>query len=163
MVLLELTSRQPTLASLSIGLLLAGVTFNGTVFVHAYFHDYPKLAAPYFQYGIAESLRAVDKLARGRLIQVVITPKISEPYIDVLFFERYPPSRFQHQQGLQLPGLLGPVILFDRYLFVDPERLYKRFPHGIFVFRGIDRAPKEPAALICYPDRTVAYQIVFSE
>jgi len=162
-VLLELTSKMVTLSRIVVGLLLAGVMFNGAAFVRSYFRDYPKLAAPYFQYGIAESLQAVDTLGHGHSMQVVITPRISEPYIYVLFFEHYPPARFQRQQGLQMPGPLGQVVLFDRYLFVTPDWLYKRFPHGIFVFRGVDPTPKQPAVVIRYPDGTSAYKVVVNE
>jgi hypothetical protein len=162
-VLLELTSTMVTLSWIVCGLLLAGVMFNGAVFVRSYFCDYPKVAAPYFQYGIAESLQAVDKLGHGHAMQVVITPKIMEPYIYVLFFEHYPPAQFQRQHGLQRPGPLGQVVLFDRYLFVNPEWLYKRFPHGIYVFRGVDPTPKQPAVVIRYPDGTSAYQVIANE
>ncbi|MFZ0887387.1 MAG: hypothetical protein WA005_02955 [Candidatus Binataceae bacterium] len=90
----------------------------------------------------------------------MITGKINEPYIYVLFLERYPPALFQNGPILRVNGLFGTVIAFGRYGFLDLQRNYRRFDHGIFVFRGGDELPKAPAFSVRYPDGRVAYSIV---
>ena len=150
-VLLEWTSRMPALRAAATALILAGAIFHSAQFVRYYFRDYPALAAPYFQDGIGPALQAVDKLDDGHQ-PIVITPRINEPYIYVLFFERYPPAKFT--------GLSPFFIAFDRYSFADPNWAYARLFHGIFVYSGSDQLPKSPASSIRYPDGTVAYNIV---
>jgi hypothetical protein len=151
MVLLEWTSRMAVLRAAATALILAGAIFHGVQFVRYYFRDFPALAAPYFQYGIEPALRAVDKLDDGHQ-PIVITPRINQPYIYVLFFERYPPAMFH--------GLSGPFSTFDRYYFIDPQWAYARVNHGIFVYDGFEQLPKSPAFSIRYPDGSVAYNIV---
>ncbi|HKV54846.1 MAG TPA: hypothetical protein VJN94_09395 [Candidatus Binataceae bacterium] len=158
-VLLDLTSRAPTLRMAAVALLLVGVIFHGGRFARSYFRDFPRIAAPYFQYGIKEFIGAIDQ-RYDRKLPVIITSNINQPYIYVLFFERYSPAAFQRGPVFQRTGEFGPVLHFDRYWFLPPNWAYPRAAHGIFVFRGIDQTPKPPDALIHYPDGTVAYKIV---
>jgi hypothetical protein len=158
-VLLDLTSRAPALRVGAIGLLLAGVIFHSGRYVRSYFVDFPTVAAPYFQYGIEEFIRTIDQRYSSTL-PVVITARINQPYIYVLFFEHYPPVEYQKGPVVQPAGLFQPVLQFDRYLFVPPNFVYPRLEHGIFVFRGGDETPKPWEILIRYPDGKVAYQIV---
>jgi len=157
-VLLDLTARAPALRVGTVGLLLAGVIFHSGRFVRSYFVDFPTVAAPYFQYGIEEFIRAIDQYQSD--LPVVITPRINQPYIYVLFFERYPPAAYQRGLAVQRSGLFQPVLQFDRYSFVPPNWAYQRLAHGIFVFRGGEETPKPWEVLIRYPDGRVAYQIV---
>lgn len=158
-VLLDLTSGTPALQVGVVGLLLAGLIFHSARFVRSYFEDFPTLAAPYFQYGIKEVIGTIDQRYSSDL-PVVITPRINQAYIYVLFFERYPPAAYQRGPVLQQPGLFSRVSRFDRYWFVPPSWAYLMFEHGVFVFRGGDETPKPPDVSIRYPDGTVAYQIV---
>ncbi len=150
-VLLDWTSRMAALRMAAIGLILAGVIFHGAQFVRYYFRDFPALAAPYFQYGIGQTLSLVDQLDDGHQ-PIVITPRINQPYIYVLFFEQYPPASFH--------GLSPSFFAFDRYSFVDPRWAYARIFHGIFVYSGSDQLPKSPLFSIRYPNGSVAYNIV---
>jgi hypothetical protein len=158
-VLLDLISTKPALQAGAVCLILAGVIFHSARFAHSYFKDFPTLAAPYFQYGIEEFLQTIDQ-RNGSDLPVVITPRINQPYIYVLFFERYPPAAYQRGPVLQQPGLFGPVRHFGRYWFVPPNWASPRLQHGIFVFHGGDPTPKPPDVSIRYPDGSVAYKIV---
>ncbi len=158
-VLLEWTSRMAALRAAAVGLILAGAIFHGARFVRYYFRDFPALAAPYDQYGIEQALRAVDKLDDGRQ-SIIITDRINQPYIYVLFFERYPPAIFQQRRVPPGRRSFGHIFGFGRYLFLDLKWPPFSYGHGIFVYAGQDTLPKPPACSIRYPDGTVAYNIV---
>ena len=158
-VLLELTSSKPAVRIGTVVLLLAGVMFHSAKYLRTYFEDFPTFAAPYFQYGIKEVLQTIDKTYSADF-PVVISDKINQPYIYVLFFERYPPAAYQRGPVLQQPGIFRPVEGFGRYRFVPQNRLYVELPHGVFVFRSVERAFKLPDATISYPDGSTAYKII---
>jgi hypothetical protein len=158
-VLLDLASATPVLQAGVVVLLLCGVIFHSSRYLRYYFEDFPAIAAPYFQYGIKESLQTIDRRYSGDL-PVVITPRINQPYIYVLFFEKYPPARFQQGPVVQHPGLFNRVEAFDRYRFAPPQLDLVRLPHGIFVFQGDQRSLLPPDASISYPDGSIAYKIV---
>ncbi len=158
-VLLKLTSSKPVVQVTAAILLLAGITFHSARFVGTYFEDFPTFAAPYFQYGIKEFLQTIDKTYSADL-PVIISPRINQPYIYVLFFERYSPAAFQQGPVQQEPGIFGQVEGFGRYRFVPQNRPYVKLPHGVFVFRSVERAFAVPDATIYYPDGSVAYKII---
>lgn len=158
-VLLEWTSRVKALQAAAAGLILAGIVFHGVRFVRYYFREFPAVAAPYFQYGIEQAMQAVDKLDDGTE-PIVITARINQPYIYVLFFERYPPARFQSGRVERASSLYGSVFSFDRYMLVSPEFAYPRLRHGIFVLAPTDKLPQAPALSVRYPDGSLAYSVV---
>jgi 4-amino-4-deoxy-L-arabinose transferase-like glycosyltransferase len=158
-VLLDLTATRPALRATAAAVILAGLAFHSARFSRFYFEDFPTIAAPYFQYGIKEVLQTIDQ-KYDKNLPVIVTPAINQPYMYVLFFDQYPPAEYQKGPVLQLPGSQGPVIAFSRYRFTRPERAFLRYPHGIFVFRGIDEPQMPPDVSIKYPDGSVAYEIV---
>jgi hypothetical protein len=158
-VLFDLTAGRSALRAGAVSLLVAGLIFHSARFLRTYFEDFPAVAAPYFQYGIKESLQTIDQ-RYSKDLTVVMTLRINQPYIYVLFFERYPPAAFQAGPVRQWPGLFSPVIRFDRYWFVLPNRVYPRIAKGIFMFRGDDPTPASPDVSIHYPDGSVAYAIL---
>ena len=158
-VLLDLTSDFPVLQAGALVLLLCGVIFHSSRYLRSYFEDFPTIAAPYFQYGIKEALQTVDR-GYSHDLPVVITPRINQPYIYVLFFERYPPAKYLQGPVVQQPGLFSRVEGFDRYRFEPPLWTLMQLPHGIFVFEGGERTLLPPDSLIRYPDGNVAYKIV---
>ncbi|MFZ0890337.1 MAG: hypothetical protein WA005_18000 [Candidatus Binataceae bacterium] len=159
-VLLEWTSRMAVLRAAAAGLILLGAIFNGARFVRYYFRDFPVLAAPYFSYGVEQALRAVDKLDNGAE-PIAITTRINQPYIYILFFERYPPRLCQRQRVGRLNNrLFAPVLEFGRYYFYSLRNLYQVFPHGAFVFAGSEAPPSPPTLSVRYPDGSVAYNVV---
>jgi hypothetical protein len=158
-VLLEWTSQTAVLQTVAAGLILAAIVFHGARFIRYYFRDFPAVAAPYFQYGVEQALGAVQQLDDG-IEQIDITSSINQPYIYVLFFERYPPARFQSESVVRQNGLFGTVFQFGRYLFVDPQIVYPKMHHGIFVLAPKDGLLSAPAMSVRYPDGKVAFNIV---
>jgi hypothetical protein len=157
--LLELEWSSLAVRSIVAGLVLAGIVSHGAQFARSYFHDYPLIAAPYFQYGLEDAVRAVaPDYARGEA--VAITYRINQPYIYVLFYDRYPPADFQRLRLWQFSGVSAPVIRFDRYLFVSPEFAYARVEHGTFVFSAGEKLPQTGDLEIHYPDGSLAYTVI---
>lgn len=111
-----------------------------------YFTLYPPLAAYQFQYGLGPAVQWIARARPGG--PVVISDRINQPYIYVLFFTDYPPARFQHQAHDQAPDLFAPVRHFDRYYFVDPAPAYASLPRGAFLFTGYQDTPAPPAAVV---------------
>jgi hypothetical protein len=133
--------------------------FHSVRFLSNYFEDFPTYAAPYFQYGIKEVLQTIDKKYPAD-IPVVISPRINQPYIYVLFFEQYSPATFQRGPVLQEPGIFGHVAGFGRYSFLEQTRPYVEWPNGVFVYVSVERVFGQPDVTINYPDGSVAYKIV---
>jgi MYXO-CTERM domain-containing protein len=158
-VLLDLTGRRSIFRGVLVGLLFAGVLFDAGRYTHDYFVNFPTVAAPYFQYGIEEFVQEINQ-RYSQALPVIITSSINQPYIYVLFFEKYPPAAFQKGPVIRLRGLFAPILRFDRYVFVPPAIGYSRLAHGIFVYRGNDQIPKPPELMVRYPDGNVAYQVV---
>jgi len=158
-VLLDLTSGRSILRWVAVALLGAGILFHSARYLRNYFEDFPSYAAPYFQYGIKEFLQTIDKTSSAE-IPVVISPRINQPYIYVLFFEQYPPAAFQQGPVQQEPEIFGHVAGFGRYRFVPQNRPYVELPHGVFVYRSVERTLAPPDFTINYPDGSLAYKIV---
>ena len=137
-VLLDLTSGSAILRWATVALLGIGILFHSARFLRNYFEDFPTYAAPYFRYGVKEFLQTIDKKYNAD-IPVVISPRINQPYIYVLFFEQYPPTAFQKGPVLQEPGIFGHVSGFGRYSFVPQNRPYAELPHGAFVLEALNR------------------------
>ena len=162
--LLELTSSRRALSITLCAALAAGTLFHAARFIRSYFIDYPVIAAPYFQYGLEQVMEHLGPPGHPAQ-RVAITPRGSEPYIYVLFFEHYPPERFQTERVILIrkkPGGVAalPVLSFDRYVFIPPDSAYRGMEHGTFVFSGADPTPVPPTISIRYPDGTIAYNIV---
>ncbi len=157
--LLELPWASLAVRAIVSGLLLAGIVFHSAQFARNYFHGYPLIAAPYFQYGLEDVVRAVaPDYARGEA--VAITYRINQPYIYVLFYDRYPPADFQRLRLWQFSGVSAPLIRFDRYLFVSPEFAYARIERGTFVFSAGEKLPQPGDLEIRYPDGSLAYTVI---
>jgi hypothetical protein len=173
MVLVDLTSRARMLRATAVSLIVAGAMFHGGQFTRAYFRKFPRVAAVKFKYGLEQAIRDVDRFEDGH--EPVVIPAMDEGYIYVLFFEHYPPDKFQHEQVSQLvdghvrwssgsdmartpPG--APVLAFGKYLFQSPGEAYRTLKHGIFLFPGDEQPPAPPASSIRSPYGKIAFNIV---
>ena len=165
-VMLDWLSRRTVLKEIAVGLLVAGTVFHGGRFAWSYFRDYPALSAPYFCYGMDQVMAAIGKLGEDKG-PVVITPRIAQAYMHVLFHGHYPPA-LEQREGLVYPQGAYPLLLhphiepnrFDRYIFEDPNLLYSRFARGVFVFAGDRPPPQAPLVTVRLPDGRIAYQVV---
>ncbi len=101
---------------------------------------------------------------------VVITRKIDQAYIDILFHDHYPPALVQ-REGLQYDPAAYPLlrhphvkpIAFDRYIFDDPDFFYRKLARGVFVFVGNQPVPQPPIFSVRLPDGRIAYQVVVKD
>ncbi len=166
-VLMEMLEGAPLVRSAAVALLVGAIAFSAARFVESYFRDYPTIAAPYFDYGMDEVVRAIAKFDDGNE-PIVISNRMIMPYIFVLFYGHYPPKLFQSEQVAYAQGfspppvnLHAPVVAFGRYAFVNPRWAYRRVPgHGIFVFAAGETPPVDPKVIVRYPDGQVAYSVV---
>jgi hypothetical protein len=157
--MLDLTALPLALRTAVAALLLAGSVFHGALFVRSYFTDFPRLAAPYFKYGIAEVIRRVDAIGDPSQ-PVIMSLKIREPYIFVLFYKQFPPALLQREQLIQGDDRFAPVLHFGRYYFFSPRRVWAQFPHGIFVYTPTERMAAPARFSVYNPDGTIAYNVV---
>jgi len=139
--------------------LVAAAGFSTSKFLHSYFHDYPKVAAPYFAYGTDQLFEDIEKLSKPGA-PVFITGSLNQGYIYLLFLEQYPPSALGSLVIQQKNTLFGSVDRLDRYHFYVDNGLFKFLPVGTFVYGGADDTPSPPVMSIRYPDGKVAYKIV---
>ncbi len=153
----ELWNRTLRLAAATV--LIALALAQGFSFVRFYFGSYPAIAARDYQYGLEQAVTAAQHYARTDE-PIVMPYTINQPYIYMLFFNRYPPALFQRGPVEQGTGIFAFVYRFDRYLFTDPIAAWFRLPHGVFVFPGNLPLPAQPVETILFPDGTVAYRIL---
>jgi len=145
---------------IAVGALLIVTLGQGASFLRFYFGPYPTVAARVYQYGMEQVVQAIETFSRGDDEPVIITQRIWQPYIYVLFYRRYPPAQFQSLGVRDNHALFAKVQSFDRYRFEDPAEPFVRLPHGIFVFSSQERPPATPTLTIRYPDGQIAYQVI---
>lgn len=63
-------------------------------FQHNYYTHYPHFAESEWQYGYKEMVNKVSDLEKD-YDKVVITEALGRPYINLLFYKKYPPAKFQ--------------------------------------------------------------------
>ncbi len=151
---------------LAVGLIGVILIFETAHYLDAYFIHYPKRYPLSWEYGFNQM---VDKLQQyqSQYKRVVITDRYDQPYILVLFYEKYDPKKYQPQAKLTDRDKFnfGTVRSFDKYefhsittkefkgakdtLFIgteseieDKARIFDRikFPNGedVFVFAKSD-------------------------
>jgi hypothetical protein len=185
--LIECSSDRRAFRIVAVGLVVLGITFHGVRFVRAYFHEYPILAAPYFCWGLDEAIRAAAKSAKSDESDapIIVSNRIDQPYIQVLFDESYPPALLQREglryQESDYPLLLHPhakPFAFGRYIFEDWQNASRDYTPAIFVVPGpqpvrkyyeqrkssdIPRPKLMPLLSVNYPDGSVAYRVFKTE
>lgn len=131
---------------------------EGISFSTFYFTRYPAIAAASFQDGLAAAIKFIASERHG--YPVVLSGRINQPYIYVLFFDRYPPRRFQGERKWQGHGLFSPVMHFDRYIVGNPAWEYRLMPHGIFLFTAGEPLPAPPSFIAHRRGGAPAYAVI---
>ncbi|MGH7813911.1 MAG: glycosyltransferase family 39 protein [Candidatus Binataceae bacterium] len=125
-----------------LGGIMALALIQGAIFAHYYFTGFSTDRETMFAFGTEKLVRAAERLAApGETIDFPLT--IRQGYIYPLFFNAYPPRRFQSEPIQQAHGLFGRVRGFDRYRFGNPWRAFEELPHGVFVFPQRLFTPKD--------------------
>jgi hypothetical protein len=80
-----------------------------------------------------------------------------------LFFERYPPARFQGEAVVNeiRPGVWSGVRSFGGHRFCEPELCFPASRNAVFVVRGGELPGVEAERVVRYPDGRVAFKIIF--
>lgn len=110
-------------------LLLCILSFEFAHYLESYYAHYPKRYPLSWEYGFPEM---VDKLQKYRndFSEIVITDRYDQPYILVLFYEKYDPVKYQPQAVLSERDKFnyGTVRKFDKYEFhkITRDEILKR-------------------------------------
>ncbi len=104
------------------------LTFEFSHFLESYFVHYPKRYPLAWEYGFKEMVSKLEKY-QGQYNNVVITDRYDQPYILVLFYEKYNPAKYQPQAVLSARDKFnfGTVRAFDKYQFrpIEPTDFEK--------------------------------------
>jgi 4-amino-4-deoxy-L-arabinose transferase-like glycosyltransferase len=104
------------LGILGLGILLLLAVFNFTIFLDRYFIHAPIEYSEYWLYGYKEVFTNLPDLKKYE--SVIISDKYGQPYIYYLFYNKYPPTKFQKQVLLDQPTSdVGTVRRIDNIEF----------------------------------------------
>lgn len=70
---------------------------NMYYYLHNYYVHYPSWTSQEWQYGYKESMEELGKI-EGEYDRIVITKGLGRPYIEALFYMKYPPQLFQKER-----------------------------------------------------------------
>jgi 4-amino-4-deoxy-L-arabinose transferase-like glycosyltransferase len=142
------SSRAPAFVrgALAVVLLTGAAGFGGEAFgrYRNYFVDYPAQSAPYFRYGLRQALTYAR--AHQDEYDAVWVTGINQPYIDVLFYSRWPPNDVhRHLQVRRNPPWFNQVDGIGKYRFREEP----------------DTGPTQLALLytVSYPNGGVAWEV----
>jgi 4-amino-4-deoxy-L-arabinose transferase-like glycosyltransferase len=97
----------------------AFLTLNVIYYLHNYYVHYPKYAQSEWQYGYKQMIQEVVKL-QDHYDRIIITDALGRPYINTLFYQNYPPSKFQVERQAKTDdtgfGFID-VTAFGKYQF----------------------------------------------
>jgi len=146
--------RVPRLRRVVVGALVSIGLASTMLYLISYFVVYPNYPAPGFQYGFREALAAAWEMAQPGDRIVVTNCDTNQPYIFVLFYGRYPPSKFQRERVVReyRDDGWGIVRAFGRYRFGRIRRLYDPSVSSVYVAR-----PEEAEEVGVVPERVIYY------
>jgi hypothetical protein len=186
--LTEYSSNRHALRMVMVGLTVLGIVFHGVRFVSSYFHEYPISAAPYFYWGLDDAIGTAVRFD-PRDTPIVISDRIEQAYIQVLFDEHYPPALLQ-REGLVYRKDDYPLprhphaqpIAFGRYVFEDWQTAWQKalsdHTPAIFIVPGrhsmleygaggrLSAIPHPRLVRLIsldYPNGEVAYQVLMTD
>lgn len=98
--------------------IVVSLSFELSHYLESYLVHYPKRYPDAWEYGFKEMVSKLMKY-QDRFDKVVITDRYDQPYILVLFYEKYDPSQYQPQAHLTQRDKFnfGTVRSFDKYQF----------------------------------------------
>lgn len=102
--------------------------FEFTHYLESYLVHYPKRYPLAWEYGFSEMVEKLGKYENS-YENIVITDRYDQPYILVLFYEKYDPKKYQPQANLSPRDKFnfGTIRAFDKYQFrsIDPKEVGK--------------------------------------
>mgnify|MGYP001151623016 CR=1 FL=1 len=144
---------------ITLSLFLIATPLNIGLFLHKYFRIPLSHDLVYMQYGIKESIECIKNI-QTKYDKIVITDKINQPYIYVLFFTKYDPIRFQSENVKKITTLGGwtGVKAFNKYIFTDIEK-YPPSKNSLYLGGTNELINKEIKKNIYYPNGKVVFKI----
>lgn len=134
--------------------------FEFVHYIESYYVHYPKRSPLAWEYGFSEMTSKLMQY-QDQYSKVVITDRYDQPYILVLFYEKYDPRKYQPQAKLTPRDKFnfGTIRSFDRYEFrsIDPGEVNKS--SGV-LFIGTEKEIPEGATVIdrvYFPGGTPAF------
>ena len=113
---------------LMIPVLAVFMLFEFVHYLESYYVHYPKRYPLAWEYGFSEMTAKLLKY-QDQYNKVVITDRYDQPYILLLFYEKYDPGKYQPQAHLSLRDKFnfGTIRSFDKYEFhsIDPFEVKK--------------------------------------
>jgi 4-amino-4-deoxy-L-arabinose transferase-like glycosyltransferase len=126
---------------LGMGLISLIITFELFHYLDSYYVHYPKRYPIAWEYGFKEMVEKLEKFEKD-YTKIVITDTYDQPYILVLFYKKFDPTKYQPQANLTERDKFnfGTIRNFDKY-----------------EFRSIDAAeiPKNPQTLYIGTDKEI--------
>lgn len=126
----EFRGVSPVVAFLGIGMVSLGYAWNVGYYLDQYYVQYPQVYPEAWEYGfdqVASKVRPLMPMYR----RIVMTDKYDQPYIEMLFFLKYPPAVFQKE------AVLTPR---DRYGF-STVRHFGKFDFSPIVWDDVSAVP----------------------
>jgi 4-amino-4-deoxy-L-arabinose transferase-like glycosyltransferase len=144
------------LARLTIVLVLSLLAaWSSGSYLYHYFVVYPKYSGQSWQFGLKEAYREADAMSADH-DSIYVTRGEDFPFIHYLFFNAYPPSRYQAEQ------LRGTRYLFDEPTFYAGGIIPGR-ENPLFILKP-DEVPAsgiQHTRSILYPDGTPAFVLAW--
>ncbi len=137
------------------------ILFELVHYLESYYIHYPKRYPLAWEYGFSQMVLKLQKL-EGNYDKIVITDRYDQPYVLVLFYEKYDPRRYQPQAKLTERDKFnfGTVRSFDKFEFrpVDPNEIGKtertlfigtenEIPKDVKIIDKVDFSNGKPAFL----------------
>lgn len=140
------------------GLVLSYV-FAFTYYLNAYFFHYPQRLPFAWPYGFQQLSDFLDQYPYPNDRPIYITNKYDQPYILMLFFQKYSPSKIQSQIQLTPPDKYGfsTVTHFDRYHLHSID--WDKIPSGYLIIASDEEIPTNPFHTINFPNGSPAFKI----
>jgi 4-amino-4-deoxy-L-arabinose transferase-like glycosyltransferase len=136
------------------GAVLAWFVLEGGLAASYYLRHYPQgPIKKQFNSGLPAALAAVNRL-QG-VGQVYITPHLPLGYVYTLFYQRYPPARFQREAQVGIDSLEGAyqVNRFGRYIF-NNQYLAQEAAYGYLLYKDELQAADQTRRKVLFSNET---------
>ncbi len=117
--------------------LVVGLSFYN--FLNKLFFEYPKEYSRDWQYGYKQAVYFINQ-NHSNYKNIVLTSEYGQPYMFVLFFTKYDPSKFQNDKDIKREETQDFIQInsFDKYVFIDTKNidfknLSRQYPNSLFV------------------------------
>lgn len=132
-------------------------------YLESYYVHYPKRTPIAWEYGFSQMVPKLQQY-KDKYDKIVITDRYDQPYILVLFYEKYDPSKYQPQATLTERDKFnfGTVRAFDKYQFHSIKKEEMESAHNtLFIAtpKEIDPGTKT-IDQVNFPDGTPAFLFV---